>query len=400
MLEKGLANLIKISKERDMDALHKYLLDMRESNGKVSVHHQCRRKFTDTRKRKSNTFHSKRLQSSSDAPKFDWKESCFLCSEKINKVLKNRDPFFKVGTLQIRANLITRAKERNDDWSNQVMGRLLTCNDLVAEEAVYHNSCMNRFRLEKMNSGKKGRPVNISMMVAYEKVCNWLENETDCELYTLKEVHEKMSSLCDGDEVYTIKTLKNKLQETYKDHIYFSQLPGRENVICFRNMADRIIFEMKKKPQQTKSDIILAAAKLIKADIQAIEKNTDYCPSVDDIKNEDNLKWVPQSLQTFLGTLISSSLKKKTLGHCITQAARPRSLMCPLVFGLRVELEKTFGSKWLINHLSRLGLCISYDEVQRFKMLSIESTERATDKNKPEFMQWVADNVTLGAELG
>ena len=39
------------------------------------------------------------------------------------------------------------------------MGKLLTCNDLVAEEAVYHNSCMNRFRLEKMNSGKKGRPV-------------------------------------------------------------------------------------------------------------------------------------------------------------------------------------------------------------------------------------------------
>ena len=97
VLEKGLANLIKISKERDMNALHKYLLDMRESNGKVSVHHQCRRKFTDTRKRKSSTFHSKRLRSSSDAPKFDWKEGCFLCSEKINKVLKNRNPYFKVG---------------------------------------------------------------------------------------------------------------------------------------------------------------------------------------------------------------------------------------------------------------------------------------------------------------
>ena len=69
--------------------------------------------------------------------------------------------------------------------------------------------------------------------------------------------------------------------------------------------------------------------------------------------------------------------------------------MCPLVFGLGVELEKTFGSEWLINHLLGLGLCISYDEVQRFKMSSIESTERATDNDNPEFVHWVADNVDL-----
>ena len=51
VLAKGLTNLIKISKERDMPALHKYLLHMRESNGRISDHHQCRRKFTDTRKK-------------------------------------------------------------------------------------------------------------------------------------------------------------------------------------------------------------------------------------------------------------------------------------------------------------------------------------------------------------
>lgn len=146
-----------------------------------------------------------------------------------------------------------------------------------------------------------------------------------------------MCSLSDGGDVYTIKTLKNKLQETYKDHIYFSQLPGRENVICFRNMSDRIIYEMKKS-RQTKKDIILAAAKIVKADIQALEKNIDSYPSVDDIKNNNCLQWIPQSLQTFLDTLISSTLKKKTLGQCITQAARPRSLICPLMFGLGEDL--------------------------------------------------------------
>lgn len=47
----------------------------------------------------------------------------------------------------------------------------------------------------------------------------------------------------------------------------------------------------------------------------------------------------------------------------------------------------------MINHLSRLGLCVSYDEAHRFEISSIESTEGATDDNKPEFIQWVADNV-------
>ena len=60
--------------------------------------------------------------------------------------------------------------------------------------------------------------------------------------------------------------------------------------------------------------------------------------------------------------------------------------MCPLMFGLGVELEKTFGSKWLINHLSGLGFCISNDEVLRYKQSAIECSDA-------QFMQWVGDNV-------
>ena len=319
----------------------------------------------------------------------------FFALKKIDHRNPNRDAIVKVQTLPIRDCLIKRAEERNDDWGNQVFGKLLTCNDLVAEEAVYHLNCMNKFRLERFDAGKTGRPINTTMMDAYDKACCWLENESDCELYTLKEVHEKMASLSDNGEVYTIKTLKRKLKDKYKEHIYFTQLSGRENVIGFRNMTDRILNEMKKKGQQTKEDIIIAAAKLVKADISELDNNTDFYPTVDDIKDEENgNQWIPESLQTFLNILISSKLKKKTLGQCITQASRPRSIMCPLMFGLGVELEKTFGSKWLINHLSRLGFCISKDEVLRYKESAIESSDNpARNKDSPEFMQWVADNV-------
>ena len=394
VFEKGLKKLIDVSKEREMTALNTHLVVMSKCNGKVMVHHSCRRTFTDTRKRSSSEKPAKRLRSSLETSSFDWKSFCFLCSEKVDNSNLRRDPIVTVQTLPIRDSLIERAKEINSDWGNQVLGRLLTCNDLVAEEAIYHLNCMNKFRLQNPSLEKKGRPVDIEMMNVYEKVCNWLENESDCELYTLRELYEKMMSFSNTGKVYTIKTLKLKLQDRYKEHIYFSQLPGRENVIGFRNMTDRIISEMKNKEQQTEEDIIIAAAKLVKADIREMEKNTNYYPTTNDITDDEKgNEWIPESLQTFLRILIPSKIKKKTIGQCITQAARPKSIMCPLVFGLGVELEKSFGSKWLVNHLSRLGYCITNEEVLRFKESAIESVDVKNEDISACFMQWVADNV-------
>ena len=341
--EKGLITLIKLSKEKEMVALHSNLLEKSEGNGKVVVHHHCRRKFTDTRKKSSRGKPTKRLQSSVEIPGFDWKSSCFLFCEKKDENHVKRDTVITVQTLPIRQNLIERAKERNDDWGNQVLEKLLVCNDLVAEEAVYHVSCMNKFRLHTPRSEK---------------------------------------------------TFKQKRLERYRDNIYFAQLPERENIIGFRNMTDQILSDLKKEEQQTKMDIIIAAAKLVKEDIREIEKTIDYYPTIDDITDEDrDNEWVPESLRTFLRILISSNLKNKSLGQCITQASRPRSIMCPLMFGLGIELEKSMACKWLVDHLSRLGFCISNDEVLRYKQSAIERSNAENRDDSPQFMQWVADNV-------
>ena len=75
--------------------------------------------------------------------------------------------------------------------------------------------------------------------------------------------------------------------------------------------------------------------------------------------------------------------------------SRPKSIMCPVVFGLGVQLEKSFGSKWLVNHMHRLGYSVSYDEVLRYKQSAIESNVELTStvEDGPSFCQWVADNV-------
>ena len=108
-------------------------------------------------------------------------------------------------------------------------------------------------------------------------------------------------------------------------------------------------------------------------------------------------QWKPHLLQTFLKVILPSlQLKQTSIDHAIVQAARPRSVITPILFGLGVELDHVFGSKWLINKLSRLGFSVSYDEVTRYKQSVIQSENQdnlLTEYLPGNFTQWVADNV-------
>ncbi len=73
-------------------------------------------------------------------------------------------------------------------------------------------------------------------------LCQWLESEAGAELYTHSESHVKMIEFSGNEsDVYTIKRLKQKLQEHYKEFIFFSDIEGHSNVVCYRNMAKYII---------------------------------------------------------------------------------------------------------------------------------------------------------------
>ena len=75
--------------------------------------------------------------------------------------------------------------------------------------------------------------------------------------------------------------------------------------------------------------------------------------------------------------------------------ARPRSGMLPIPFGLSVELDNMFGSRWLIDEVSKLGFPVSYYEIQKFKqaVLIHDDSINAKYRQKPEFTQWIGDNV-------
>ena len=78
-------------------------------------------------------------------------------------------------TLQIRANALQKCNQRNDEFAGSVLGRLQTRIDLVAEEAVYHRTCYQKFLSDEGESNPIGRPFNVDSDNAFNKLCLWLE---------------------------------------------------------------------------------------------------------------------------------------------------------------------------------------------------------------------------------
>ena len=106
---------------------------------------------------------------------------------------KKRHSIHQVWTLANYHSTPECAKERKDDWGQEVLARLRTCNDLVAVKAVYHSSCMAHFKLNKgESSGVKGRPTSPVMSDSFKKICDWLENTADSEVYALQDLYDKM----------------------------------------------------------------------------------------------------------------------------------------------------------------------------------------------------------------
>ena len=141
-----------------------------------------------------------------------WKTLCFFCEKTINKDYKSSKEFSRVMTLGVKERVLERALERDDEWGKTVESRLVSSNDLVTEEAIYHKAYMGKFCLSKTSVYEKpGRPVNTETFNGFEAIFAWLEEEGDCDLHTINELREQIKHI--GYESYSNKRLKQKLKE-------------------------------------------------------------------------------------------------------------------------------------------------------------------------------------------
>jgi len=141
-----------------------------------------------------------------------------------------------------------------------------------------------------------------------------------------------------------------------------------------------------KDDQREAERVVPTTAKLIMSEIRETQYDVSTHPSILDIATSNDQQ-IPNLLQ-FLQIMIQSTLKQRSIGQSIVQICKPRSSLLPIPFGLAVELDHVFGSKWLMEELSYLLFCSSYREVSKFKQSSL-----ATEDYSDSFAQYVADNV-------
>jgi hypothetical protein len=84
-------------------------------------------------------------------------------------------------------------------------------------------------------------------------------------------------------------------------------------------------------------------------------------------------------LKTFMQTLLGNEMHMTSLSHCIVRAERPRSVLSPIPCALGTFVDHMFGSKMLLHQLARLGLCVSWDEVYRYR----QSVAQCNDDDLP-----------------
>ena len=132
------------------------------------MHRICRRDFTDDKRLNviSTDAAVKNKSKLRWSVGFDWKTNC--SKQAIFDVRqKGRNDVQGVRTLQIRANALQKCNQRNDKFAPSVQGRLQTCIDLVAEEAVYHRTCYQKFLSNEEESNPVGRPFNADSNNAF-----------------------------------------------------------------------------------------------------------------------------------------------------------------------------------------------------------------------------------------
>lgn len=122
---------------------------------------------------------------------------------------------------------------------------------------------------------------------------------------------------------------KQRLQEQYKELIFFTNHPGKRSTVCFKDIWNKFIND-KQYPDwngnftNERTRIIIARAKLIQGGARS--KKFDIKDlTIKDLEFETAI--LPPSLELFMKLKMVSQLKKASFGQCIFKAMRSKSVM-------------------------------------------------------------------------
>jgi pantothenate kinase len=87
-----------------------------------------------------------------------------------------------------------------------------------------------------------------------------------------------------------------------------------------------------------------------------------------------------------------------SIGQCIAQLSRPKSMIASIPFEIGVDIDKSFATKWLVDHLYRLGFSVSSDEVKLFKESAAAKKRDAIEMQEHKFTCGCCCNASLPME--
>ena len=188
-----------------------------------------------------------------------YSNKCMLCNNPVSLYLNNSSLARKTycrpdneSANDLTKRLLETAEKRirinpEDTWAVQVKGRLISINDLVAEEALLHKRCNKIFSRESSfnTDSAGGRKQDDFRLELFDELCTWLETELKHSLFTLEQIHRKMISLDkspDESLVYLKKHLRNMLVDRYQEKMYFTSQERWSDVLCFNTfMTEAVI---------------------------------------------------------------------------------------------------------------------------------------------------------------
>lgn len=410
--EKGVRGLVNASIARK-DGKQEIFKDKKS----LVVHASCRKNYTRpdsiaaSLKREKSTQDIQLIPPSSPESlrsrqvQFQFKTKCFFCAEDIHGFIekqkrrppKFRDNVYEVRTQEMKQSVLDRANERGDKWGKEVSLRIINVNDLVAADALYHNTCCKNFFSTRGPTGKKrGRPIDDNVLIGMDEIYRYIDENEDCQ-FSFEELINQITG-----EKLSRQTIKAKLLERYGERILFAHRHSHNTILCFRDVGCKILNESwyisrRANEENERLRVVEAAAAIIKKDIQSQVYETDFYPRSDAfLENSEQL--VPKTLSVFMASLINNKKggtnkdkrKQLSISHAIIKAVRPRSFLSPILNSLALLIHRKFASKSLIQLLAALGFCSSYHDAQQLELSAVYHP----DEPMPDgiFTQFVFDN--------
>lgn len=261
-------------------------------------------------------------------------------------------------------------------FQDEVFSRTSTLDNVMsvfAADVLYHSACMSNYLMRYSRSTENCESFinDTTIKSEFYKLLERLDFSQNG--YELSELSQFMNSECELERTITNKQVKTLLIDHFGENISFTYPTNRSK--------SQLVFSTKTSVKQTVKTIWASNPLLEVVDKLANEiKNYDfqledkYCDAHDlesSLSQFDNSR--PQFWDTFFKSLMPSSsmlpenTKKKcdTLFQIIYYIFHNGLKKTPLHVCTAQAIHETCKSKTLITSLNHIGLCISYESLQR-----------------------------------